>query len=34
LSAAPFLLFLTATFFTPVFSTNLAALSYGARSVR
>jgi hypothetical protein len=34
LSAAPFLLFLTATFVTPVFSANLAALSYGTRRIR
>ncbi len=32
--AAPFLLFLTATFVTPVLSTNLAALSYGTRRIR
>jgi hypothetical protein len=34
LSAAPFLLFLTATFVTPVLSTYLAALSYGTRRIR
>lgn len=34
LSAAPFLLFLTATFVTPVLSANLAALSYGTRRIR
>jgi hypothetical protein len=33
LSAAPFLLFLTATFVTPVLSAYLAALSYGTRCV-
>lgn len=32
--AAPFLLFLTATFVTPVLSANLAALSYGTRRIR
>ena len=32
--AAPFLLFLTATFVTPVLSTDLAALSYGTRRIR
>jgi len=32
--AAPFLLFLTATFVTPVFSANLAALSYSTRRIR
>jgi len=34
LSAAPFLLFLTATFVTPVLSAYLAALSYGTRRIR
>ena len=34
LSAAPFLLFFTATFVTPVLSAYLAALSYGTRRIR
>jgi hypothetical protein len=34
LSAAPFLLFLTATFVTPVLSAYLAALSYSTRRIR
>jgi hypothetical protein len=34
LSAAPFLLFLTATFLTPVFSANLSALSYSTGRIR
>jgi hypothetical protein len=34
LRAAPFLLFLTATFVTPVFSADFAAFSYSTRSVR
>jgi len=34
LRAAPFLLFLTATFFTPVLSAYLTALSYSTRRIR
>jgi len=34
LRAAPFLLFLTATFVTPVFSTHFTAFGYSTRSVR
>jgi hypothetical protein len=34
LRAAPFLLFLTATFVTPVLSANLAALGYSTRRIR
>jgi hypothetical protein len=34
LRAAPFLLFLTATFVTPVFSADFATLSYSTRCVR